>query len=88
MRRVRSSAEDEVKGEDEHGDVDTNGNGADGSLDGGNRAGFLFKIFGASVEVDQGGKDEGNPEGQDDEGEIIDEIGAARKEPGKRGKGN
>jgi len=88
MRRVRSSAEDEVKGEDEHGDVDTNGDGADGSLDGGNGAGFLFKIFGTSVEVDQGGKDQGNPEGEDDEGEIIDEIDAARKEPGKRSKGN
>jgi hypothetical protein len=56
-------------------------------LDGGNGAGFLFKIFGTSVEVDQGGKDEGNPEGEDDEGKIIDEIDAARKEPGKRGKG-
>ena len=86
MRWVRPSAQDEVKGEDEHGDVDTNGDGADGSLDGGNSAGFLFKIFGASVEVDQGGKDEGNPEGEDNEGEIIDEIGATRKEPRKRGK--
>ena len=88
MRWVGWSAEDEVKGEDEHSDVDTNGNGADGSLDGGNGAGFLFKIFGASVEVDQGGEDESNPEGEDDEGEIIYEIGAARKKPGKRGKGN
>jgi len=88
MRRVRSSAEDEVKGEDEHGDVDTNGDGADGSLEGGNGAGFLFKIFGPSVEVDQCGKDEGNPKGQDDEGKIIDEIDAARKEPGKKGNGN
>ena len=86
MRRIRSSAQDEVKGKDEHGDVDTNGDGADGSLDGGNGARFLLKIFGPSMEVDQGGEDEGNPEGKDNEGEIIDEIDATRKEPRKRGK--
>ena len=40
--RIRESAEDEVKSDSEHGDVDENRNGADRSLDGGNGARFLF----------------------------------------------
>ena len=42
MRWVDWSAEDEVKSEGKHGDVDENRNGSDRSLDGGNGARFLF----------------------------------------------